>query len=193
MNKWKCLLSTENCRVACGMQPLQLQHSAAAASLNVFLSRCFMSQSTVICTLKARLVVPMWIVWGGGDEGSWGRGYRFCSPAICSICIKSQEALRINRPLGMPIWHIQSAVPGHGLNMCAANGLIAQFAYLFRVLCCCFVLHAFPLDVANPIARASWNPFVCTPVNPTGKRRVGKSNYFFNTLWIPLNEEPNQK
>lgn len=39
------------------------------------------------------------------------------------------------------------AMAGHGLNMCsqqcAANGLIAQFAYLFRVVCD-FVLHKSP-------------------------------------------------
>lgn len=102
-------MSTENCHVACGMQPLQ--HSAAAESLNVFLSRCFMSQSTVICTLKARLVVPKcterWMR-GRGREGVVA-GDRLCSPAICSISIKSQEALRINRPLGMPSWHMQSS------------------------------------------------------------------------------------
>lgn len=33
-----------------------------------------MSQSTVICTLKARLVVPMWIERAGAGEGSWGLG-----------------------------------------------------------------------------------------------------------------------
>lgn len=75
---------------------------------------------------------------GRGGSGAGGTG----CPAICSICIKSQEALRINRPLS------------HGQWVKHANGLIAQFAYLFRIVVCVsslFLHREYPLVVANPI------------------------------------------
>lgn len=121
-------------KLSCCSRLWHATNPAATESLNVFLGRCFMSQSTVICTLQARLVGTIC----RKGKGAGGTG----CPAICSICIKSQEALRINRPLS------------HGQWVKHANGLIAQFAYLFRTVVCVsslFLHREYPLVVANPI------------------------------------------
>jgi len=96
MNKWKRLLSSGNCRCC------RCWHATCRA-LNIFFKSLFCV--TANCHLYTESRPPSVLR----------------SPAICSICIKSREALRIN-----------SERPDcRGLNICVAK-LIQFGAYLLR-------------------------------------------------------------